>query len=170
MDSDALFRWLSSVLAESEIDLLLYAGFMRIAPSWFVERFPGINIHPADLTLMDRGIPLYRGMQALDEAIEQKTVPIASSVHVVEADVDCGQVIAVSRDLAVTYSETVEEVHGRLKREREHVLYPTVVSLLSRGLFSQLDLPARWVDEGIVSASGRLIIGTREFTSRGVGD
>lgn len=139
----ALFDRLTAVLEERHIDVLIYAGFMRISPREFVLRFPGINCHPGDLTIISSsGLPKYRGMRALEEAVTSGETYVASTVHVVDADVDCGKAIAVSRHLRTELNDRmdIQRLHGRLK-VLEHSLYWQVVALLERSLISENDPP-----------------------------
>jgi phosphoribosylglycinamide formyltransferase 1 len=140
----AFFNVLSERLDSLDIDLLIYAGFMKIAPSFFLHQFPGINIHPADLTLKEAsGKPKYTGMHAIADAIKDGRIYIASTVHVIEDEVDCGFPIAVSRHLPVKLSDlsNISVLHECLKKQCEHELYPKAIELLSHGKLSIHDLP-----------------------------
>ncbi len=150
----AYFQRVSDLLRHKEIDFLVYAGFMRIASDFFVREFPGINMHPADLTIKgDNGKPKYRGMDALPMAISAGEGYVASTVYVVDVDVDCGFPIAVSKPYPTTQEDLLDipALHERLKVEREHILYPQILSLLSQGRISIHDIPLSQVDvEGLL--------------------
>jgi len=138
------FHLLKNYLCKMKIDTLIYSGFMKISVPSFLYQFPGINIHPSDLTRVNEwGKPKYVGMHSVSDAIEQGEKYIASTVHVVDEDVDCGQSILVSEPL---YLENMkkEDIHETLKKEREHVLYPTVLELMSKGLMIPQKMPYRW--------------------------
>src|SRR3990167_9126768 len=56
---EAYFSQLAHYLNEQKIDTLIYAGFMRVSPAWFVKQFPGFNVHPADLSRVnEHGTPI----------------------------------------------------------------------------------------------------------------
>jgi len=134
--SEMLFGLLAEQLSRRDVNLLLYAGFMRIAPPYFTMQFPGVNIHPADLTIVTNdGIPRYRGMHALGDAVAAGESYVASTVHVVDSEVDCGTPIAVTRHLRLSGAaiEDLGQLHETLKVSCEHQLYPLVVALLAKG-------------------------------------
>jgi phosphoribosylglycinamide formyltransferase 1 len=138
------FEEIASYLESMQIDALIYSGFMKIAPSFFVEKFPGLNIHPADLTIKDNeGIPLYRGIDAVQMAVENGESTLASTIHIIENRVDCGAPIAVSNPLSISeYSHlSIEEIHDKLKTECEHALFPDTLEILSKETLTARDLP-----------------------------
>lgn len=145
----AYFQRVSNLLRRQEIDFLIYAGFMRVASDFFVHEFPGVNMHPADLTIKgDDGKPKYRGMDALPMAISAGEGYVASTVYAVDIDVDCGFPIAVSKPYLTTQEDLLDipALHERLKVEREHILYPQILSLLSQGRISVHDIPLSQVE------------------------
>ena len=128
------------------IDFLIYAGFLRVAPKDFLTEFPGINIHPADLTILnDDGLPKYRGMNVVSSALNAGEMYIASTIHVVEESVDGGLVIAVSKHIPLYPEKRYDaaELHEELKRTCEHALYPQVLTLLSHGKLTGSMIPLR---------------------------
>ena len=130
------FKRLGKILDEMQIDVLIYAGFMKVAPAFFVEKYPGINIHPADLTIVDEnGYPRYRGIRTIEAAIENGETYIASTVHVVEDKVDCGAILAVSKKLHLDKESKMntKDLHEKLKLECEHTCFPYVLKKLSEG-------------------------------------
>lgn len=137
------FMKLAEYLNAQSIDTLIYAGFMKISPAFFVKQFPGINVHPADLTICDStGKPKYTGMNVIADAIRDNHSYIASSAHVVDSEVDCGQVIMVSNKLVLQDDDKdIHGLHEKLKTHCEHRLYPFVLELLSQGRIRSNNLP-----------------------------
>ena len=128
------------------IDFLIYAGFLRVTPKDFLTEFPGINIHPADLTILnDDGRPKYRGMNVVSSALNAGETYIASTIHVVEEAVDHGLVLAVSKHIPLPAERAYDprELQENLKHECEHALYPQVLALLSRGKLTRDMTPLR---------------------------
>ena len=126
------------------IDFLIYAGFLRVTPKDFLTEFPGINIHPADLTILnDDGLPKYRGMNVVSSALNAGETYIASTIHVVEEAVDGGLVLAVSKHIPLLAERAYDprELQENLKHECEHALYPQVLALLSRGKLTRDMMP-----------------------------
>lgn len=143
-DRNEYFQRVAQIFRNQTIDFAIYAGFMRIAPGRFVSEFPGINVHPSDLTIKnENGIPKYRGMDALLMSVREGEEYVASTAYVVEEAVDCGSPIAVSRYVPVTINDLddIPGLHERLKHKGEHILFPQVLTLLSRGLISVDNTP-----------------------------
>jgi phosphoribosylglycinamide formyltransferase-1 len=141
---EELFSRIGAALEAKQIDLILYAGFMRIATRSFCTRFPGVNIHPADLTVRDSsGLAKYRGMNVIEEAILGGDRYLASSVHVVDYLVDEGDVLAVSPQLdrSTLPGLSTAEIHEQMKVQCEHPTYPAVIEMLANGSFTEANIP-----------------------------
>lgn len=131
-DREEYFDDLGSLLAKNRINAAIYAGFMKIATRQFCEAFPGVNVHPADLSVAgEDGLAKYRGMRALSKMRDELGVA-RSTVHVVDTPVDSGSAISLSRHVTVLDSLSDEEVHKLLKPE-EHFIYTSTLKLLGRG-------------------------------------
>ncbi len=142
----SFFYDLADKLRYLNINFLVYAGFMKIVPPAFLIEFPGINIHPADLTIKDKtGVARYRGLSVIQQALVAGEQYIASTVHIVEAKADCGLVIAISKHLplATGIIYNADKLHKELKLGYEHILYPQVLTLLGSGRLSYDQLPLR---------------------------
>jgi folate-dependent phosphoribosylglycinamide formyltransferase PurN len=127
------FKNLSKELQKRKITAAIYAGFMKISTGDFCKEFPGINIHPADLTIVgESGIAKYRGMGALTSMIQDLGF-VRSTVHVVDTPVDSGKVLALTEKIYPLPGETPEEVHTRLK-SKENIVYVETLKLLGRGV------------------------------------
>jgi folate-dependent phosphoribosylglycinamide formyltransferase PurN len=134
------FDDLAELLEEQAINATIYAGFMKISTERFNRRLPGINVHPADLTILSEdGIATYRGMDAL-EAMASDLGYVKATVHVVDTPVDSGAALAVSAPVEVLPGETVSKLHGRLK-ELEHLIFPETLVRMGRGDISEANLP-----------------------------
>lgn len=150
-----LFREIAEVFRSHAVTGVLYCGFMRIAPAWFTEAFPGVNIHPADLEVRGQmGLPAYRGMTALQDALRAGEQSVASSMHIVSLPVDAGVVLAVSSHVP-TKTDDVATLHEELKT-REHFVYPRVVALLACDALLASQLPLREADGDVARAFLRL--------------
>ncbi len=140
----SFFYDLSSKLRYLRVDFIVYAGFMKIVPKDFLTEFPGINIHPADLTIVnDQRQPTYIGREAVACAVKAGESYIASSVHVVEEAVDSGIIIAVSKHVPLLLKghRDLRELQEQLKHTGEHTLYPQVLALLAQGKITRNMLP-----------------------------
>ncbi|MEA3514108.1 MAG: formyltransferase family protein [Nanoarchaeota archaeon] len=86
------------------IDMVFLAGYMRIVRAPLLEAFPDkmINIHPADLSVIDdQGKRLYDGDNAVVKAIIAGEPATYSSAHLVTPDLDEGEMIVRSKPLEV---------------------------------------------------------------------
>lgn len=83
------FERMAFQLLKEGVEFVIYAGFMKIATKEFVSQFPGINMHPSDLTLLDdHNVPLFRGMSAIEDALRDGQTHVASTLYVVDDSVD----------------------------------------------------------------------------------
>lgn len=118
----------SQTLWAHDIDLVVMAGWMRIASKPLLDTFSNriINIHPSLL-------PRHKGFNAVKQAIDEGYCITGCTVHFVNEEVDSGEIIDQST-VDIFYGDTVEDVHLRIK-EQEHILYPQVIKHLIRNQF-----------------------------------
>ena len=117
---------LTTLLHLFQVDLIVLAGWMRILSAAFLEQFPQrvINIHPALLpddgtgsTFTTRNgtqIPAFRGLHAVQQALDAGVKITGSCVHFVTPEVDAGPVIC-REEVAIEEGDTEETLHERLK-------------------------------------------------------
>jgi phosphoribosylglycinamide formyltransferase-1 len=108
------------LLKELNIALIILAGYMRLIGDTLLKEYPHriLNIHPSLL-------PLYKGKDAIGQALKDNAVQTGVTVHYVDEGMDTGRVIAQEE----TYILDNEERHTLEKRvhEIEHKLYPEVI-------------------------------------------
>jgi phosphoribosylglycinamide formyltransferase 1 len=107
-------------LEEHGVELVVLAGYMHLLTEPFLRRFPEriVNIHPSLL-------PAFPGAHAIDDALGAGAETTGVTVHLVDAGLDTGPVLA-QEEVAVEPRETlVERIHAV-----EHRLLPKVVSEL----------------------------------------
>ena len=140
-EREEYFLSLHKEIGNLGVNTAIYAGFMKIATPEFCEAFPGVNVHPADLSVKDAdGMAKYRGMNALS-LMRKDLMHVASTVHVVDNPVDSGSAISVSSSLPVEDSTIPDHmVHEELKA-LEHLIFPQTLILLGRGSISSLKIP-----------------------------
>ncbi len=126
------FKKLAKLLHDESIEIILYAGFMKIVTEDFLNEFPGINSHPADLRILDRsGNRKYVGMDAVEMTIKDNQKTICCSCFLIETNVDDGRLIAVSKSIKINKELNPSEIHTLLK-ESEWKYYPEVIKLLAK--------------------------------------
>ncbi len=113
--------------------LVVLAGFMRIVGPAVLARFGGriINVHPALL-------PAFPGMDAPRQAVAAGARISGCTVHVVDAGVDTGPILAQAA-VPVRPDDDPDALHARIQRA-EHALLPAVVDWIATGAL-ELDPP-----------------------------
>jgi len=121
----AMAQW----LAERGVELVVLAGYMRLLSEAFLSRFPNrvINVHPALL-------PAFRGLDAIQQALDYGVKVFGVTVHFVDQSVDSGPVI-LQRAIELPDAAEAEAVHDLL-RPLEHELLPEAIRLIARGAVS----------------------------------
>jgi phosphoribosylglycinamide formyltransferase 1 len=106
--------------AAFEPDLVVSAGFMKLAGAAFLERFADryINTHPALL-------PSFPGMHGAADALEYGVKITGCTLFVVDAGVDTGPILA-QRAVEVLDTDDVETLHERIKVAERDLLVDVV--------------------------------------------
>ncbi|HWW59239.1 MAG TPA: phosphoribosylglycinamide formyltransferase [Sphingopyxis sp.] len=121
MNRDAFDALVDAQLRGAGAEFVVLAGYMRILSDDFVTRWAGkmINIHPSLL-------PLYKGLNTHQQAIEAGDRFGGCSVHIVTPGVDEGPVLAQT-PVAILPGDTVETLARRVQYA-EHQLYPATLA------------------------------------------
>jgi phosphoribosylglycinamide formyltransferase-1 len=117
---------LQTLLEKAGVDLVALAGFMRIIPDSFVDRWAGrmVNIHPSLL-------PKYKGLHSHDACLKAGDRVTGATVHLVTPELDSGDMLG-QVEVAILPSDTAETLSERVLIA-EHQLYPdTVIRYLNR--------------------------------------
>jgi len=117
-------RALAAELAAVEPDLVVSAGFMKIVGPAVLAAFGGrlINTHPALL-------PAFPGAHAVRDALAAGVPVTGATVHVVDAGVDTGPVLA-QHEVAVLPGDDEARLHERIKDVERELLVQTVAELV----------------------------------------
>ena len=119
-----------STLKDSDVELVVMAGWMRVVSSRFVNKFKSriINIHPSLL-------PSFKGKNAVGDAIRKGSLITGCSVHYVEEEVDSGQIIIQS---ALPIEKNDDE-RSLLKKIHflEHLILPYAISIAGKQIRDQ---------------------------------
>lgn len=123
---DAHEAAITEAVEQSGTELICLAGFMRLLSASFVARFADriINIHPSLL-------PRHKGLDTHKRALEAGDEWHGCTVHLVNAEMDGGAVIAQAR-VPVLPDDDEESLAARVL-EQEHKLYPAVVGMIAKG-------------------------------------
>ena len=117
---------LAETVGSLKPDLVVLAGFMRVLGAPLLEGFPGriINVHPALL-------PAFPGHNGPQDALEAGVRVSGCTVHIVDAGVDTGPIIAQAA-VPVVDGDSAESLHARIQAQ-EHRLLPAVIHQIAIG-------------------------------------
>lgn len=136
---------LTAILQLFAVDLIVLAGWMRILSAEFIAQFPQgiLNLHPALLpdngtgstyiTQNGTSIPVFRGLHAVQQALDAGVKVTGSTVHYVTSEVDAGPVLC-RQEVAIEEGDTEETLHECIKRVEHGLIveavrrYSTIVS------------------------------------------
>jgi phosphoribosylglycinamide formyltransferase-1 len=105
------------LILKYDVKLLVLAGYMRLLSKKFVNSLPSkfiLNIHPSLL-------PKYKGMNAIQQAIDDCAEYTGVTVHYVDEGMDSGSIIKQD-SIKINKNDTVETLKNRLQ-VIEHRLY-----------------------------------------------
>lgn len=119
---------LATTLSGLAPDLIVCAGFMRILGPDVVSLFGGrvINSHPALL-------PAFPGAHAVADALAYGAKVTGCTIHVVDAGVDTGPIIA-QQAVTVDDHDDADSLHERIKQVERVLLVDVVEKIVERGL------------------------------------
>ena len=127
-DRDSWDGAITEATARHTPDLIVSAGFMKILGPQFLSAFSGrvVNTHPALL-------PAFPGAHAVPDALDYGVTVTGCTVHVVDAGVDTGPILAQQ---AVEVRDGDDEVtlHERIKTVERRLLVDVLAALATRGV------------------------------------
>ena len=102
------------------VDLIVLAGWMRIISSQFIQAFPNkiINLHPSLL-------PKYKGLHAIEQALNSGDDITGCTVHYVTEELDSGEIILQS-EVPILPDDDVESLTKLIQR-REYDILPEAI-------------------------------------------
>jgi len=118
---------LTESVAGFEPDLVVLAGFMKLAGSTFLASFGGrtVNTHPALL-------PSFPGMHGAADALSHGVKLTGATLFVVDAGVDTGPIVAQTV-VPVEDEDTAASLHERIKTAERLMLVESVGRLAREG-------------------------------------
>jgi phosphoribosylaminoimidazolecarboxamide formyltransferase/IMP cyclohydrolase len=139
---------LAATLDAAAAEVIVLAGFMRIVGADVLARFGGriLNTHPSLL-------PAFPGPRAVDDALAHGVAVTGCTVHLVDATLDGGPIVA-QEAVPVLPGDDTEALHDRI-RAVEHRLLPRVTALVLAGAVS-VGADGRHVNIDLDRADGAL--------------
>ncbi len=122
-DKSAFEKEIVAQLQKLDVTLVVLAGYMRLVGETLLSAYEGkiINLHPSLL-------PAFPGKDAIGQALDYGVKITGVTVHVVDAGLDTGPIIA-QLPVAVQETDTKETLAARI-HEVEHGLLVEVIGLL----------------------------------------
>ena len=112
------------LILKYDVKLLVLAGYMRLLSKKFVNSLPSkfiVNIHPSLL-------PKYKGMNAIQQAIDDCAEYTGVTIHYVDEGMDSGFIIK-QKSIKINENDTVETLKKRLQ-VIEHRLYSDTIKYI----------------------------------------
>ena len=117
-----LDREIVAVFKAYGVDWVIMAGWMRITTQVLLDGYPNrvINIHPSLL-------PSFRGIKAIEQALQAKVKITGCTVHLVSLEVDSGEII-MQAAVPVLSDDTLDTLHARIQLQ-EHQILPQAIAI-----------------------------------------
>ena len=98
------------------VDLIVLAGWMRIVHGTLLEAYPNkiINLHPSLL-------PKYKGLHAVEQALESGDTVTGCTVHFVNEELDGGDII-MQEEVPIVPGDTVKSLTRRIQLKEYEIL------------------------------------------------
>ena len=94
-----------------KVDLIVLAGWMRIVSPKLIDAFPNriINLHPSLL-------PKYKGLHAIEQALESGDNITGVTVHYVNEELDSGEII-MQEEVPILPNDDIESLTKAIQRK-----------------------------------------------------
>ena len=106
---------------EYNVDLIILAGYMRVLKKPNEFSCPIITVHPSLL-------PKYKGLHAVEQAMESGDKMTGCTVHYVNKELDGGEIIKQAT-VPIFETDTLQELTKRIQREEYRILPEVIDSL-----------------------------------------
>ena len=105
------------------VDLIILAGYMRVIKNPSAFPCPIINIHPSLL-------PKYKGLHAIEQALDSGDEVTGVSVHYVNEELDGGEII-LQQEVPILPDDDIESLTKAIQRI-EYGILPAAIDFLAR--------------------------------------
>ena len=108
-------------LEELSVELVVMAGWMRIVGEEIINSFKNrlINIHPSLL-------PSFKGVDAIQQAMDEKVKITGCTVHYVQKEVDSGSII-IQAAVPIKEQDSKDTLTKRIQK-MEHIILPLAIA------------------------------------------
>jgi len=114
-------------LEDLSVELIVMAGWMRIAGEELINRYINrlINIHPSLL-------PSFKGIDAIQQAIDERVTITGCTVHYVQKEVDSGSII-IQAAVPIQEHDNKETLTKRIQ-QMEHIILPLAIAKVAMNI------------------------------------
>jgi phosphoribosylglycinamide formyltransferase-1 len=125
----ALDRAIVTTFKEYGVEWVVMAGWMRVVTGVLLDGFPNrlINIHPSLL-------PSFKGIRAVEQALQAKVKIAGCTVHLVTSEVDSGPIL-IQAAVPVFPDDTAETLHARIQVQ-EHKILPQAIAIAAKQYYA----------------------------------
>ena len=111
-------------LKEYSVELVVMAGWMRIVGEDLIKAFDNrlINIHPSLL-------PSFKGIDAIQQAIDNQVCITGCTVHYVKREVDSGEII-MQGAVPLSCNDSYNKLKRRIQ-DIEHIILPLSIAIVA---------------------------------------
>jgi phosphoribosylglycinamide formyltransferase-1 len=112
-------------LVQHDVDWVIMAGWMRLVTPVLINAFPNriLNIHPSLL-------PSFKGVHAIEQALQAGVKIAGCTVHYVVPEVDSGAIV-MQAAVPVLPDDTPETLQARIQIQ-EHRIFPAAIALAAQ--------------------------------------
>ncbi|WP_269605563.1 phosphoribosylglycinamide formyltransferase [Prochlorococcus marinus] len=120
-------RKVSKKLEDLSVELVVMAGWMRIVGEELINRFTNrlINIHPSLL-------PSFKGVDAIQQAIDKSVTITGCTVHYVQKEVDSGSII-IQAAVPIQEKDSKETLKQKIQK-MEHIILPLAIAKVAKNI------------------------------------
>jgi len=141
------------------IDIIALAGYKSITTKPLLDKYPGkvLNVHPADLSIMDGKERKYIGIHTVRDAIIEGETELKSTTHIVREKVDHGEILLISEPVPIMLpskvtindlkknkkllKKIVDDHQTQLKEKGDWQIFPATIQMIAEGRFA---LEGKW--------------------------
>ena len=110
------------------VDLIILAGYMRVLKNPSKFPCPIINVHPSLL-------PKYKGLHAVEQAIDAGEIVTGCTVHYVNEELDGGEII-LQGEVTILPEDTIKSLTKAIQR-KEYAILPVAIEYVKQQLLQQ---------------------------------
>jgi len=136
------------------IDIIALAGYMSITTKPILTKYSGkiINVHPADLSIIEGKERKYVGIHTVKDAILEGESELRATTHIVREKVDHGEILVISKPIPIVLppmvtiddfgkdkkllKKVVNEHQTQLKEKGDWQIFPITIQMIAEGRFA----------------------------------